>query len=66
MQVFDYKIISKQISELIYTTLFTLSEKNEDARYLVFTVDICNLGLVAISWRDQRILILQKTCDLLQ
>jgi hypothetical protein len=30
--------------------MFTVSEKYEDARYLVFIVDICNCGWFAICW----------------
>jgi len=30
--------------------MFTISEKYKEARYLVFIVDICNLGLVAIRY----------------
>jgi len=33
--------------------LITSIWKHEDARYLVFIVDICNLDWVAISWSDR-------------
>ena len=34
----------------------SVSEKKGDARYLVFTVNICNLGSVTISWDNLCIL----------